>query len=161
MRVPGRFPTMLGVMALAAVPGGCNRQTQPLAPVAVHQCPIPLPVAVVYHAAQDRWEIVLAEPDAAETDLPRTLPLQTFIDGRVVDGFVPSPTAFQQDNLRLTGQFPLSVEFHNGRWFVLREFAAVAEQPLLNKGSYGAYVNRIGSRTLYYIHIDGRGIAID
>ncbi len=156
---------MLGATVLAAVPGGCNRPAQPPAPApaAVHQCPVPVPVAVVYHAAQDRWEVVLADPDAAQTDLPATLPLQTVIDGRIVDGFVPSPAAFEQrhDSLRMAGHFPSSVRFQNGRWFVARMFTDMPEEPLLDEGAYPASVKKVDSHNRYEIFMPGMSILID
>lgn len=155
-----------GLVAVMAIQGACNRQPQPQAqalppPLAPPEGPRPVPTAVVYHQAQDRWEVVLAPPERTPSQLLRNLPLQTYTADGIVDGFVPNLALFEADFDVLTGPFPAWIEFTSGQWIVRSQVGRTPEQPFSDEGFYQARVSLNRRDWIYTIWLAGQDVPVD
>lgn len=110
---------MIGVAASAAAVGGCARHSQPLAPPDAHQWSVPTPAGVVYHADEDRWEVVLAPPTPGVNEWPEYVPGTTRSGGMAFDGFRPNPETYEQNPRALIGEFPRLMSFKEDRWTIV------------------------------------------
>lgn len=166
-----RLTITAGSVAVMALQGGCDLQAQPQAqaltpPPVIDACTVPIPTGVVYHQAQDRWEVLLAPPtfppDPQETELLNAIPLVTYAPGGVIEGFVPASEVFDlvasyatgTDSIR--GKLPHAISFIRGRWHIHLQETSIPERPLVELGAYEAWIERDGSSMSYRVRLTGQ-----